>query len=82
MSANTPTTYELQIGNRFVTVRSFAEASQVYSRIRAKSGLGASKLPFGKIWQGNIEVASVSYNGRVWSVGDWAETKKPLLEAV
>ena len=76
-----PTTYELQIGRNFVTVRSLAEASSIYSRIRDKSCMGASEFPFGTVWQGDIAVASVSYNGRVWACGEGIEQKKLIMEA-
>ena len=65
-----PTRLALRVGRsrNLVEVASFAEASRIYSALRARSNRGASTMPEGRIYDAETEklVASLSYNGRVW----------------
>ena len=58
----------LRIGSSrtLLEVADYAEASRIYSDLRDRSGLGASKLPRARLYRGSVQVAEVSYNGRVW----------------
>jgi len=52
-----------------VTVSSYAEASKVVSADRSRRGWGASRWygkGAGRITVDGVQVAYVSYNGRVW----------------
>ncbi len=53
-----------------VEVASFAEASRLYSELRDRSGLGVSRLPRARLYQGSEQVAEISYNGKVWDRAD------------
>ena len=68
----TPASLALRIGRtrRLVEVADFAEASRIYAELRDRSGLGVSKLPRARLYQGGVQVAEVSYNGRVWDRAD------------
>ena len=48
-------------------VKDLKEASEVYKKIRDKSGNGSRLFGSGSIMKGSLEVAFVSYNGRVWT---------------
>lgn len=62
-------TMTLHIGSRErVRVNSLDHASEVYSERRDASGEGASTFPRGKIVQAGMVIATVSYNGRLWSL--------------
>lgn len=67
----------LKIGSRKpVQVATFAEASAHYEEIRDRSGLGASRLPFGDVLdEAGKPVAVVSYNGRVWATENDPRTR-------
>lgn len=58
----------LRIGQSgtLLEVADFAEASRIYADLRDRSGLGASKLPRARLYRGDVQVAEVSYNGKVW----------------
>lgn len=47
-------------------VRSIAEASAIYARMRDASGEGGSTFPPGAIFIEGIETHRISYNARVW----------------
>jgi len=71
---------QLAIGNRhIVTVADFAAASAIYSAARERSGEGCSTFPEGTLLDGNEAVARVSYNGKVWPVGEWQPGDQPLF---
>jgi hypothetical protein len=72
------TQYELQIGNRYIKVRSLAEASEIYCSARDKSGLGMNDMPDGVIWHGNVSTATISYNGKVWPLQISLSKPQPL----
>ena len=57
---------QLKIGNKSFTISSFSDASSVYSRMRDKSGQGASSFPKGELFQNGKRVGYISYNGRIW----------------
>lgn len=61
----------LKIGNRAsMQTETIAAASQMYAAERDKSYEGASTFPDGVLLQGNRKVARISYNAKVWSLGD------------
>ena len=71
----------IQIGRRRYQVASFAQASQMYCRARDAHGEGASKTPSALIVdEHGAEVASVSYNGRVWPAAEWRADMRPLYD--
>ena len=57
-------------GRTLVEVADYAEASRLYSELRDHSGLGASRMPEGRIYRGETLVATLSYNGKVWDRAD------------
>lgn len=72
----------LKIGAFLFQVASFEQASEMYCAARDAHGEGASKTPTCKIVTADHrEVASISYNGRVWPAGEWKPGARPLCEA-
>jgi hypothetical protein len=63
-----------------ITATCYADASALYAQQRDYSGEGVSTFPAGRIEQGGETIARVSYNGRVWSPGKWAEGDTPLFD--
>ena len=50
--------------------RSFSnlhDAQVAYCFARDKSGHGASKWGFGKVFKDGVQIALISYNGRAWT---------------
>lgn len=60
---------------------SFEEASRIYSALRDESGEGYRTWPEGYIADYGVNVARLSYNGRVWPMDEWKPGMKPLQEA-
>lgn len=58
--------FTLAIGKREFRATSLAECSNIYCRERDRSRKGASEWPHGRIIVGGLDIARVSYNGRVW----------------
>ena len=63
-----------------VEVNGFKEASVVCRAYIAQHNLGAGNWTGGTIRQGKEIIARVSYNGRVWPVGEWNSGMKPLYD--
>jgi hypothetical protein len=63
-------------------VDDFARASYIYSRLRDKSGEGASTFAPGKVYRGDVLIARVSYNGRVWDLAASSPDSVPLYAPV
>jgi hypothetical protein len=61
-------------------VSDFAEASAIYSQLRDESDEGASTWPTGLINNYGMNVAHISYNGRVWEPGPWEPGDKPIYD--
>lgn len=61
-------------------VASFEEASRRYSELRDESDEGASTWPGGAINDYGMNVARISYNGRVWHPGPWKSGDVPLFD--
>ena len=59
-------------GRTLQEVVDYAEASRSYSALRDRSGLGASRMPEGRIYDAGTTklVATLSYNGKVWDRAD------------
>lgn len=63
-----------------MTASDFADASAKYSVVRDASGEGGSTFRDGIIKQDGKIVARISYNGRVWPVGEWSPGMTPLYD--
>lgn len=59
-------------------IASFADASVIYDRLRSASGQGMSRFPEGKIFDGRIQIAYVSYNAKVWAGTFYDPEAKPV----
>ena len=72
----------LTIGSRKpIPVTDYADASAKYDAARIASGQGMSRFPDGKVMlDANTQIARVSYNGRVWPVGEWFPGMEPLFD--
>ena len=71
----------MQIGRKRYQVASLQEASEMFCAARDKSGHGASRTPDVTIVDERGEtVARISYNGRVWPVGEWTPDQKPIYD--
>ena len=63
-----------------LTGATLAEISAKYEAARDISGMGASEFGSATVTDSRgHEVASVSYNGKVWPPGDWSKETKPLF---
>ncbi len=71
----------IQIGRKRYPVASLAEASAMFCAARDKSGFGASRTPDPKIFEGDKQIAYISYNGRVWAGSKYVPNATPLCEA-
>lgn len=74
----------LYIGKRATRpVKSYKEASAIYCAERDASGEGGSTFPEGAIWADGLQVARVSYNGKVWSSltsAEWTLSDQPIFD--
>lgn len=62
--------------------QTLTECQVAYVKLRDELDLGASQFSSGTVFdEMKQEVASISYNGRLWSAGPWTADKKPLAEA-
>ena len=61
-------------------VTDWAEASDRYARRRDRSGLGASGFPGGTVLLGETPIARISYNGRIWPLGNWQAGDEPIYD--
>lgn len=70
----TPARLALRIGRgrTLHEVADYAEASRIYCELRDRPGLGASRMPEGRIYDALTTklVATLSYNGKVWDAAD------------
>ena len=55
---------------KFVTVSTFAEASEVCRAYIKRNELGGGNWTGGQVFDDNRQIARVSYNGRVWDRDD------------
>lgn len=71
--------YTLKIGTRGTfSVASFKEASAKYAEVRDASGEGASTFPMGKLYDGKILIAELSYKRQGVGAGPRARRHPPL----
>jgi hypothetical protein len=71
----------LTIGKKSFPVASLAEASARYQTFRGSKL--SSRISEGLVFDdAGVEVARVSYNGRVWAPGPWVSGREPIMEAV
>lgn len=61
-----------------VAVKDMAEASNLCRSYIETHGLGAGNWAGGLVCEGDHPVARVSYNGKVWPVGEWFPEMGPL----
>ncbi len=61
-------TYTMKIRNRTVVADTLATLSEIYCKIRDRSGLGASQFPNAMIHNDVGDSYRVSYNGRIWKI--------------
>jgi hypothetical protein len=72
---------KLTIGKKSFPVASLAEASARYQRFRGMKS--SNRVGEGFVFDDHgVEVARVSYNGRVWAAGPWRPGREPIMEAV
>lgn len=58
----------------------WADASRLYSERRDQLGLGASMFPEALLMICDLPVGRISYNGRIWPLGDWRPGTTPLYD--
>lgn len=80
MSAAIIAPLTIRIGRKAYAVADLATASRMVSAARDKSGVGNSRFTTPLIFEGERQVAYVSYNGRVWAglPTAWKPGDKPL----
>jgi hypothetical protein len=68
-------------GKKQVIVATLTEARDMVRDFIAAGNFGASQLPrgFGRVYQDGKHVATVSYNGRVWTPEAWPNCKEVTL---
>jgi hypothetical protein len=72
---------KLVVGKKSFPVASLAEASARYQKFRGMKL--SSRISEGLVFDdAGVEVARVSYNGRVWAAGPWRPGREPIMEAV
>jgi len=69
---------------QFKEVSSLQEASAACREFIESNGFGSSDLTarFGIIKDGSKTIATVSYNGRVWSPQPWAVGSQPIYDPI
>jgi hypothetical protein len=65
-------------GVQEIEVEDFAEASRVCREYIERNNLGGGNWDGGQVMQDGMQVAKVSYNGRIWSPGEWKSGDAPL----
>lgn len=72
----------IRIGRKAYAIADLAAASRMVSAARDRSGVGSSRFPAPLIYEGERQVAHVSYNGRVWAglPMQWTPGDKPLFD--
>jgi len=68
-------------GFQTVTVNNLKEAQNAYKAYRDSpnpkslrcGGRTASEMPYGFVYEGNEQIAQISYNGRIWTIGGKTE---------
>lgn len=58
----------------------WADASRLYCERRDRLGLGASMFPEALLMIRDLPVGRISYNGRIWPLGDWQPGTTPLYD--
>jgi len=66
LAATKPLALRVGKSRTLVEVADYDEASRIYCELRERSGLGASRMPGARLYQGRQVVAELSYNGKVW----------------
>lgn len=73
----------IRIGRKSYAIPDYATASRMVCEARDRSGIGGSRFRSPLIYEGDKQVAHVSYNGRVWagaSGRDWKPGDVPLFD--
>lgn len=71
--------FTFKINRKTHTTNTLAEVSAIYSAARDESGLGASRWPEAIVYSDGKAVGRVSYNGKIWPVGEWSVGMTPLF---
>lgn len=70
----------IRVGGRRLPFLGIRETSEVYRETIERLGLGGSQTPACEILDGDMVVAHVSYNGRVWAGSSWVSGAKPIYD--
>jgi hypothetical protein len=70
----------VQRGFPDVHAADWADASRLHDRRRDKLGLGASEFPEAVLHLGDHAIARISYNGRIWPLGEWLPGAEPIYD--
>lgn len=72
--------FRLKVKGRTYRCDTLKACSDIYSAMRDQLGLGASKMPEGKIFENGRQTARVSYNGRVWAGAVYDPAAAPIYD--
>ncbi|MFC3443855.1 hypothetical protein ACFOKF_22150 [Sphingobium rhizovicinum] len=70
----------VQKGHPALWASNWAEASRLHCERRDKLGLGSSAFPEAIIHVFDMPVARISFNGRIWALGEWEPTARPIYD--
>lgn len=62
------------------TARDWPEASRLFCERRDLFDLGASRCPDAVMLVGELPIARISYNGRVWPLKAWEPNQQPIFD--
>lgn len=82
MTTEVKASLTIRVGRKAYPIADYAEASRLFCAARDKAGTGGRDTPTPLIFEGDRQVAYVSYNGRVWAGDprDWQPGRKPLYD--
>lgn len=67
---------QLKINSKVTNVTSYEEASRAYRKFTVGK---SSRCAQGKIFQDGVQIAYVSFNGRVWPGTDFVPGTQPIF---
>ena len=68
---------KLVVGSKSFEVASIEEASARYEQFRGHKP--SSRMRDGQIFDGDVQIARVSYNAKVWAPKPWSAGDEPLF---
>lgn len=68
----------LRIWKRSYRIDTFEQASRLYEKLRGDKGSRAMRDGIVYDDDGLIQIARISYNGKVWRPGEWKPGDEPL----